>query len=156
MDVHYGPSSEWHPKKAPIFIRSKERRRGWCPGKGGGGWSEWGQFEFGWTAEEMRFWSILTQLILCICFFLFISRRQKRTKDAKALKRPYKSRVHLHFSSTHARKSCVERKSRGVCFRWYMSLFIFLLDFSWYHMEDKAQDTQRISFFIVKTTVKVD
>ena len=48
MDVHYGPSSEWHPKEAPIFIRSKERRRGWCPGKGGGGGgSEWGQFEFG-------------------------------------------------------------------------------------------------------------
>ena len=45
-------------------------------------------------------------------FFLFISRRQKRTKNTKALKRPYKSRVYIFLLFTHVRRAWIEDKEK--------------------------------------------
>ena len=52
-------------------------------------------------------------------FFLFISRRQKRTKDSKALKRPYKSRVYTFLLSMHVSRAWREHQEGciiAICF----------------------------------------
>lgn len=95
-----------------LLIWSKERWVVW--GKGGGGWggsslrlSQGGLLSVNlWTDAVLKH----AELILYICFFHFISRRKKRTKDSKALKRPYKSRVYIFLLSTHVSRAWRENQ----------------------------------------------
>ena len=89
------------------------KKGGWC-GEGGGGWggsslrlSQGGLLSVNlWTDAVLKH----AELILYICFFHFISRRKKRTKDSKALKRPYKSRVYIFLLSTHVSRAWRENQ----------------------------------------------
>lgn len=95
------------------------------------------------------------ELILYICFFHFISRRKKRTKDSKALKRPYKSRVYIFLLSTHVSRAWRENQEGCISDDTCRYLFFYQTfgDIIW---KTKHRILKGSLFFIVKTTVKVD